>query len=264
MKRLNVIACTAAASFLDIVDLFVRLTPKDRNQSLPEEYRIFDNLYAEYSTLMDASVQVHGACAKYLLCCRHSPVPPTEPDPTPNFNGTYADSERDVEGAFREVRRGCEEMKKVVTELIDCWDTTVSKVLSDGRRLPIQSLWQLASAVAPDCGPIRRQALFADLPSIRANSQLNVRAFGDAYEGLEVTMAEIHITRTAALAVDTPLELPNHFQIALLALRRLESVFERYRLGLDIANRDLGQWSKTLTDPVYRLLAAEEKRTRSA
>ncbi|KAJ6501588.1 hypothetical protein C8R47DRAFT_1253218 [Mycena vitilis] len=246
LHRLNVIAYTAAASFFDIVVLFVRLTPEKSDQSLPSEFRIFDNLYGGYSTLMDASGEAHGAYAKYLLCCRHS-VAPKETDTLSNLNGAHADSERDVVEALLEVRRRCKEMMEVVTQVVDCWGNT------------------LIASVAPDCGPLKRQALLADLPSIQDKGQRNLLAFGKAYEGLADAIVQIAAARTTALAVDTAVQLPNQFQIALSALLRLESVFERYRLGFITANRDLGLWPvESVTDPVYGVLAAEENRARSA
>jgi len=252
LHRFNVIAYTGAVAFLDIVALIRRLTPEGTLPPVPSEFYIFDHLYSHYSELLDVAVRTHAACAKYLLSCGRALAPiATDSSSHPS----HRQMEPDILTALDEFGALCREVRTTVAEVIDCWNETASGLSDrDGSHLPI--LWHLLSSVAPDYAPIRRQTLLAAFPSLRAKGERNLHDFGDAYEGLEGTVAQIEAARASAPTVDVSVEPRRNLKIALAALVRLETQFRWYKSGLLVAN---GDWNVSVGNLLVDSLIASEK-----
>ncbi|KAF7345116.1 hypothetical protein MVEN_01675700 [Mycena venus] len=250
LHRLNIIVFTGAATFLDIVLLIRRFTPRSQTLTvIPSEFHILDQLHSHYVGLIGSAERAHGSCAKYLLCCRRA-LSSVAINSCTSSNGTT-----ELERALEEFKGLCSEVRTSVDEVIDCWDET-ARILSnrDGTRLPI--LWQLLSSLAPNFTPITRQALPVEFPSLREKGVRNLRQFSDAYDGLEAIITQMDAVRVYTNDPGATVEVRRNLKIALLALVQLQYEFRRYKIGLFIVK---GDWRLSLGDLlVDRLLAVEK------
>jgi len=250
LRWVKYIACTAVAAFHDILLLLERLTPEDQDRPIiPPDFYLLDNLYSDYRILIDVEVTVHGACAKYLLCCRRALAPT---DSRPTSKGTQMDPELEIVAALDEFRRVCRELRTSIGEAVYRWGEIASTV--HGNFLSIPSVWQWVSSVAPDCALIRRQSLLADFPSSSAEGARNLYNLGDAYMGLETIVERIDAARIRSPGADATVELRRNLQLALSAVLELEFVFRWYMLAVVQAKRGSMNWDS----PISKLLAVEK------
>ncbi|KAJ7510182.1 hypothetical protein B0H11DRAFT_1180177 [Mycena galericulata] len=129
LEQLDEVSFAAGAAFLDMANIFQRLTLAQEGR-FPSFTPSLDQLLSHYMHLMDATNRAHEACAKYLFSCR-SALDPTDP----NFN-----RQLHLDGAFAEFRKLCGEVRTSVADASAQWDETTHDVRSHLERdLPIPS-----------------------------------------------------------------------------------------------------------------------------
>jgi hypothetical protein len=179
------------------------------------ELPLMDQLHNAYSALMDAAERAHLACGKYLFYRRRA-LALTDPS-------NRAQLETRMAQALEDLAEVCKEVRTRATDAAVEWKVTRDKLHTSLANI-LRRSWAydwLLNSLNPEGIPVKRAAVFADLPTLHQNAEQSLDRFGKAYTALENTIE-------AAGVDDVGL------QTAMIALVRVDLAFSGYKHGLFI------------------------------